>query len=307
MAVNNDYPRAQQLAPDIKPADTTLSFLAFTGGSWAWRWQRSSLTMRREARTVTVQCTGTPGEDLTCSRSSSRRSVLSVAVAVLLGMSAASKAFAVSAAADAFASGNLDSLSANSEAVNGTEDDGEAIDPFTDEPPFTSQVFLDLNVGGAPSRRVTIGCYGSVVPKTVANFEELARRPAGKGGYAGTRVYRLLPGLTVQMGDVLQNNGRSGMSAAGGTMRAEGYRIKHTMPGIVSMVRGPEGSVDSRFFITTRPGDSGYLDAKGRSYVAFGRVIEGLNILTDLDRIGSRTGDSRPNASINITSCGVLQ
>jgi peptidylprolyl isomerase len=110
------------------------------------------------------------------------------------------------------------------------------------------------------------------------------------------------------MGDVLHNGGKSGRAATGPdlTFPAEGYRVLHTIPGIVSMSRAPGGAVDSRFFVNTRPGDSSYLDVDGGRYVAFGRVVDGLDVLLDLDAVGSRGGDSRPLAPIEIVSCGVL-
>lgn len=186
------------------------------------------------------------------------------------------------------------------------EEPDDRIDPLFAEPKITSRVFFDISVSGAPARRFVVGCYGEIVPKTVANFEELASRPPGENGYMHTKVYRLLPGLTVQMGDVLNNFGRSGKAASEDSFPAEGYRVQHTMPGIVSMVRGPNGNVDSRFFVTTRPGDSGYLDMNGGRYVAFGRVVEGFDALLDLNAIGGRSGDSRPKAKIEIVDCGVL-
>jgi cyclophilin family peptidyl-prolyl cis-trans isomerase len=233
----------------------------------------------------------------TCSRRAALR-----AVALLGASGAIAAATAAADSVDAPDASPGDHLNIGTLIVDEELD----IDPAVREPPLSSRVFFDFSIGGAPARRIVIGCYGSIVPKTVANFEELARRAPGQGGYVGTKVYRLLSGLTVQMGDVLHNNGRSGLSAGGGVMPPEGYRIKHTVPGIVSMVRGAGGNVDSRFFITTRPGDSGYLDTPGRSYVAFGRVVEGLTVLTDMDQVGSRTGDSQPNIEIEIISCGIL-
>jgi cyclophilin family peptidyl-prolyl cis-trans isomerase len=293
--------------------ETTLMLMAFAacGGRMQGQYGRSrgrtgprSRVLSLESgttvppRQTTATSTTVAGAAAMCSRRAALRTV------ALLGASAA-----VAAASAAVEDADARDGSPEDRVIVGTrsvDHDDLDIDPAVWEPPFSSRVFFDFSVGGAPARRVVIGCYGSVVPKTVTNFEELARRPPGQGGYVGTRVYRLLVGLTVQMGDVLQNNGRSGLSAGGGLMAAEGYRIKHTVPGIVSMVRAAGGNVDSRFFITTRPGDSGYLDAPGRGYVAFGRVLEGLNVLTDMDQVGSRTGDSKPNIAIEIKACGVL-
>ncbi len=83
-------------------------------------------------------------------------------------------------------------------------------------------------------------------------------------------------------------------------------RVRHTVPGIVSMARGVGGAVDSRFFVTTRPGDSEYLDTPGREYVAFGVVEQGMDVVLEMDRIGGRGGDSKPKKKITIVKCGVI-
>jgi cyclophilin family peptidyl-prolyl cis-trans isomerase len=180
------------------------------------------------------------------------------------------------------------------------------IDPRTDMPEITARVYFDLSVSGGRVRRFVVGCFGALLPETVGNFVALARKRVGEGGYAGSDVYRIVPGLTVQMGDVLENGGRSGRAASGSVIPAEGLRVKHTVPGIVSMARGKGGAVDSRFFVATRPGDSGYLDVEGRAYVAFGIVDEGYELFRELEAVGSRGGDSRPLAPIRIVGCGVL-
>lgn len=172
------------------------------------------------------------------------------------------------------------------------------IDPGENEPAITDRVYLDFRAGDAPAGRVVLGLYGDVTPATVANFLALAR-----DGYAGTAVYRIVPGLTIQMGDVTGSGGARGRSAApdGKPLKAENYTVSHTIPGIVSMAHDRNGDVDSRFFVTTRPGDSLYLDGR---YVAFGRVVRGFENLTALERLV--TTANVPKVPVVIDSCGVL-
>lgn len=172
------------------------------------------------------------------------------------------------------------------------------IDPITDEPEITDRVYIDLSIPGQPSRRLIIGLYGNLTPRTVDNFKRLA-----ENGYADTSVYRIVPGLTIQMGDVLGNGGKSGRPAIddGRPFLPDNYRVKHTMPGIVSMVRRPDGLVDSRFFVATRPGDSMYLDGR---YVGFGRVLQGLEFVREVEKAGGEGFVRRP---VRISASGVLQ
>lgn len=62
--------------------------------------------------------------------------------------------------------------------------------------------------------------------------------------------------------------------------------MTHTFPGIVSRVRRPDGSVDSRFFIATSDGDSMYLDGR---YTAFGLVVDRMGTFKAIERAGGIT------------------
>lgn len=168
------------------------------------------------------------------------------------------------------------------------------IDLSVEEPQITDRAYIDLQIGSGNPQRVTIALYGTVAPKTVDNFIKLI-----KTGYADTSVYRVVPGLTIQLGDVLGNNGKSGRAATDeGWLPAENFRIQHSIPGTVSMVV-KEGRVDSRFFITTRPGDSAYLDGK---YVGFGRVVDGTDWLHQIER----ANDGFVRKPTRVTTCGIL-
>lgn len=172
------------------------------------------------------------------------------------------------------------------------------IDPATDEPQITDHVFVDLSISGKPSHRLVIALYGNLMPRVVTNFKKLAAN-----GYTDTPVYRIVPGLTIQLGDVLRNGGKIGQAAIddGQSFIPDNFRVKHTKPGIVSMVRRPDGTVDSRFFIATRIGDSMYLDGR---YAAFGRVVEGMEFLREVEKAGGEGFIRRP---VRVVSSGVLE
>lgn len=220
------------------------------------------------------------------------------------------------------------------------------IDPATDEPVITDRVYFDFEIAGSSgsgsgggrrssdgdvvlpigdqatttknrnSQRLVIGLYGELMPLVVDNFKRLARASSSVNndnneyGYGNTKVYRIVPGLTIQLGDVLNNKGKSGRRAQGllddgddngESFTPDNFRVKHTIPGIVSMVRRPDGSVDSRFFIATREGDSMYLDGR---YAAFGRVVDGMSTLKAIERAGGEGFIKRP---VRIISCGLLE
>lgn len=176
-------------------------------------------------------------------------------------------------------------------------DADDVVDPCANPPVVTDRAELWVRAGDAAARRVEIALYGCVTPQTVENFRTLI----GRGDYDGSTVYRIVPSLTVQMGDVLHNGGISGRSAGGEPLEPENYRIRHTCQGIVSMARDRNGRVDSRFFVATREGDSAYLDDR---YVAFGRVTHGLDVLIDLDRFAAVA--NTPRVPIILERCKLL-
>lgn len=167
----------------------------------------------------------------------------------------------------------------------------ETIDPATDRQLLiTDTVDIYIRAGDSVPEKITLGLFGCVVPRTVENFKRLITQ----GAYDNTPVYRIVPSLTVQMGET------SG-TLEEETVQAENYAVLHTVPGIVSMVRDRDGTVDSRFFVATRQGDSQYLDGK---YSAFGIVTQGLEKLTSLERFAGRA--NIPKVPITIERAVVL-
>jgi peptidyl-prolyl cis-trans isomerase B (cyclophilin B) len=119
-------------------------------------------------------------------------------------------------------------------------------------------------------------------PNTVTNFVSLAN----SGRYDGVAFHRVIDGFVAQTGDV---ENRGGYGGPGYTIPAEfDPNLKHVR-GVVSMARGPEpDSAGSQFFIML--GDAPTLDGK---YAAFGRVIEGMDVV---DKI--KKGDRANNGAV---------
>ncbi|KAG8470703.1 hypothetical protein KFE25_009124 [Diacronema lutheri] len=176
------------------------------------------------------------------------------------------------------------------------------LDPATDTIPVSDVCYLDLAIDGSPAGRVLIELYGSIVPRTVDNFKALALGTQGFG-YAGTQVFRVVDGFTIQAGDVLYDNGTGGKSIYGASFERENFRIRHSVPGMVSMINNRDAGPDSRFLIDTRLAGSGYLDDK---YVAFGRVIDGMDVVTRIGRLPTRGTKNSPRSTVVITASGIL-
>ena len=117
--------------------------------------------------------------------------------------------------------------------------------------------------------------YPDIAPLTVENFLSLAE----KGFYDGLIFHRVIPGFMIQGGDPTG----TGMGGPGHTIKGEfrsnGVKndLRHTR-GVLSMARSmAPDSAGSQFFIMHA--DAPHLDG---SYAAFGRVIEGIEVVDDV-------------------------
>lgn len=119
--------------------------------------------------------------------------------------------------------------------------------------------------------------YPQIAPNTVNNFISLIE----KGFYDGLIFHRIISGFMIQGGDP-EGTGMGGPGyAIKGEFAQNGFdnELKHTA-GVLSMARSmmPD-SAGSQFFIMHK--DAPHLDG---SYAAFGKVIEGMDIV---DKIAS--------------------
>lgn len=144
--------------------------------------------------------------------------------------------------------------------------------------------------------------YPEIAPNTVNNFISLIK----KGYYDGVIFHRVIPGFMIQGGDPEG----TGMGGPGYSIRGEfshnGFKndLKHT-PGVLSMARTmiPD-SAGSQFFIMHET--SPHLDGE---YAAFGKVIEGLEIVDKIARVktdySDRPMEEQKMAKVTVDTFGV--
>lgn len=150
---------------------------------------------------------------------------------------------------------------------------------------------------------VKIELYPDIAPNTVANFIRLANR----GFYNGLTFHRTIPDFMIQGGDktgngtgspalsdILDNVTEDKDYSIKGEFIANGYKqntLRHE-EGVISMARGDyssysrelldEGynSAGSQFFIMTKNNP-----ALNGSYAAFGKVIEGMDVVHAIENV----------------------
>ena len=101
--------------------------------------------------------------------------------------------------------GAITLFNSSSDDYDGTSSNGDG--PVAAAAPITSRVFFDISSQSTPNSpqkplgRVVIGLYGSVVPKTVKNFETLCQGTTIRGrtsSYKGSIFHRVIPGFMIQ-------------------------------------------------------------------------------------------------------------
>ena len=138
---------------------------------------------------------------------------------------------------------------------------------------------------------VVIELYPDVAPNTVNNFISLVK----SGFYDDNSFHRLVPGFVLQGGDP-DGNGTGGPGyTIKGEFSSNGFNneLKHEK-GIVSMARSSDNdSAGSQFFIMLDKSD--YLDG---NYAAFGKVIDGYDLIEDIENT-EKVADSDTGKLVN--------
>lgn len=131
---------------------------------------------------------------------------------------------------------------------------------------------------------VTIELFENEAPQSVANFLSLVK----KGFYDGTPFHRVLPKFMAQGGDPTgQGTGGPGYNIRG---EADVPNHRNHFRGTLSMAHsGHPDSGGSQFFLTFVP--TAHLNGR---HTAFGRVIEGMEVLGDLRRRSAQHQQNPP-------------
>ncbi|HMN97301.1 MAG TPA: peptidylprolyl isomerase [Phycisphaerales bacterium] len=133
---------------------------------------------------------------------------------------------------------------------------------------------------------IIVELWDDVAPRHVENFLKLARR----GFYDNVIFHRVIPGFVIQ-GGCPKGDGTGG---PGWQVRAE-FNDREHHKGVLSMARSAHpDSAGSQFFICLGREHCGHLD---KQYTAFGKVIEGLEVVDAIAAVPVDERSGRPTGS----------
>lgn len=146
---------------------------------------------------------------------------------------------------------------------------------------------------------IKIELYPKYAPNTVANFVNLVE----SGFYNDNTFHRLVPGFVLQGGDP----DGDGTGGPGYTIKGEfsenGYgknTLKHDK-GVVSMARtNMPNSAGSQFFIVLDDTETVHASLDNK-YAAFGKVIEGMEIIENIEKNATVKDNQSGKLKKNIT------
>ena len=168
-----------------------------------------------------------------------------------------------------------------------------------------TKVKFEITIAGSEAGSFTMELYPEHAPITVANFISLVE----KGFYNGLTFHRIAEGyygpFVAQGGDP-KGNGTGGATPIKGEFAVNGVNntLSHTR-GVVSMARRPD-SFDSgscQFFICY---NGNYTSALDGQYAAFGKVIEGMEVVDSFLDV-ERDYNDRPVDDIVIKAAYIVK
>ncbi len=149
---------------------------------------------------------------------------------------------------------------------------------------------------------ILIKLYVDEAPKTVENFVKLVEM----GHYNGLHFHRVIEDFMIQGGCPHSKDPMSRRAGTGGPgwqipCEPSALALKHDRPGVLSMANAGRNTGGSQFFLTTVA--TPWLNG---NHAVFGEVIEGMNVVSSIERCRKLPGD-RPAEPQQIISCTVVQ
>jgi len=167
-------------------------------------------------------------------------------------------------------------------------------------------VFLDVQIGDGPVKRMEFELFSNYVPKTAENFRALCTGEKGIGKcakplhYKGSYFHRLIKDFMLQGGDFEKGDGTGGESIYGEKFEDENFKCKHLKRGFLSSANSGKNTNGSQFFITFKKTE--WLD---NAHVVFGCIKSGLEVLKEIEDV--ELEGEKPKDAIKIVDSGEVK
>ncbi|CAI2382078.1 unnamed protein product [Moneuplotes crassus] len=157
------------------------------------------------------------------------------------------------------------------------------------------RVFLEVSKGETSLGKMVFELYKNHVPKTTANFKAIATGKNEDGlSYVGAPFHRVTKGFMAEGGDILNQDGTGSTSIYGERFEDEDLSLRHYKRGQLTMLNSGENSNGSQFSITFNKAN--WLDGY---HVVFGELVEGEDVLSQIEEAGSRSGETEDKIHIS--------
>jgi cyclophilin family peptidyl-prolyl cis-trans isomerase len=175
---------------------------------------------------------------------------------------------------------------------------------FESDHAFASRGRIELSP--APFERITLALHTQTAPTCCENFLRLCCGDRGKAKgsglplhYRGSPLHRMVAGKFIQGGDFVRGNGAGGESIWGGVFKDDAAALKARIDrrGLLCMSNTGKNTNGSQWFLTLGP-----LPQLTGKHCVFGEVVEGMEVLDALERVGER--EERPLLPVVVADCG---
>jgi cyclophilin family peptidyl-prolyl cis-trans isomerase len=151
--------------------------------------------------------------------------------------------------------------------------------------------YIKINEG--PEKKLVLELDHQNCPKTTENFWQLSNGYKDLT-YEGSTIHRLVPEGYIEGGFINTPSGKTHNSIYGDFFPDENYSYLHNKPGVLGMSKFGRNQNGSLFYITLRP-----LPHLNGNMVAFGRVVEGMDVIRSISSL--QHNNQRPVNNIVIT------
>ena len=160
-------------------------------------------------------------------------------------------------------------------------------------------VFFEIKIGEKNIGKIEFELFKDVAPKTAENFRCLCNGNNDEMTYKGTYLNKIIKNFVIGGGE-LNNNSRNKKCIYGEYFDDENYIYCHCRRGLLTMDNEGKNTNNSKFLITLK-----YIPWFDGKHVVFGQIIEGMEIIKEIEELETDNED-RPLNNVIIENCGEI-